>query len=77
VISVSYKELTANPLEILKTIYGQMEYDWTDQMDKSVKQYIKENPQNRRGKHKYKNDLQEAAIPQNIVAYANYFNELL
>jgi hypothetical protein len=77
VISVSYKELTAQPLNMLKSIYGKMEYDWTDQMDKSVKQYIKENPQNRRGKHKYINDLQKAEIPKNIAAYAEYFNEFL
>jgi hypothetical protein len=77
VISVSYKKLTANPLSTLKNIYGKMEYDWTDQMDKSVKQYIKENPQNRRGKHKYNNDLQNVVLPQNIKAYGEYFNEFL
>ena len=77
VISVSYKELTANPLEILKGIYKREDYEWTESMDKRIKQYIAENPQNKRGKHKYDNQLGPRAMGDNVKMYAEYFKEYL
>jgi hypothetical protein len=77
VISVSYKELTSNPLTTLKEIYAKMDYEWTDNLDTRIKQYIKENQQNKRGKHKYKAELSEKSIPENIKNYAKYFEDFL
>lgn len=76
VISVSYKELTRNPLGILKGIYSKMDCEWTDNIDRSIKQYIADNPQNLRGKHDY-NNLTKNSIPKNISAYADFFKDYL
>jgi len=76
VISVSYKELTQNPFDVLNGIYRKMDYEWTENIDKSIKQYIVDNPQNRRGKHDY-NDLTQNSLPKNIMAYADFFKDYL
>jgi len=76
VISVSYKELTQNPFGVLNGIYGKMDYEWTENIDKSIKQYLVDNPQNRRGKHDY-NNLTQNSIPENIRAYADFFKDYL
>ena len=77
VINVSYKELTSNPMEILTGLYLKMDYKWTDSMNNSIKQYIAENPQNRRGKHSYNNTLTKNSIPENIKDYAEFFKDYL
>jgi len=77
VISVSYKELTNNPLEILNGLYGKMDYEWTESMNNRIIEYIAKNPQNKRGKHNYKNNLAKNPIPNNIRAYAEFFKDYL
>ena len=77
VISISYRELTTNPLTTLKNIYKQMDYEWTENLDKRIRKYISENPQNRRGKHSYNDNLTQNSIPKNIRAYAEYFKDYL
>jgi len=77
VINVSYKELTSNPMEILTGLYRKMDYEWTKSMNNNIKQYIAENPQNRRGKHNYNDNLAKNALPKNIRAYADFFKDYL
>lgn len=77
VISVSYKELTADPLKVLTGLYGKMNYEWTESMNNSVRQYIKDNPQNRRGKHHYNKNLATNSLPKNIETYTAFFKEYL
>lgn len=77
VISVSYKELTSKPMEILTGIYSKMNYEWTENMNNCMKQYIAENPQNRRGKHNYNNNLVNNSMPKNIKIYAEFFKDYL
>ena len=77
VFNVSYKELTSNPMEILTGLYSKMDYEWTESMNHSIKQYISENPQNRRGKHNYNDNLTNNALPKNIQAYAEFFKDYL
>ena len=77
VFSVSYTELTRNPLKILNGLYSKMDYEWTESMNNSIKEYILENPQNRRGKHKYNVNLSKNSLPENIKAYAEFFKDYL
>jgi len=77
VLSVSYTELTRNPLKILNGLYSKMDYEWTENMNNSIKEYILENPQNRRGKHKYNDNLSKNSLPENIKAYAEFFKDYL
>ena len=77
VISISYKELTRDPMKVLNDLYGKMDYEWTESMDKNMKKYIFENPQNKRGKHNYNNNLIKNSISKNIENYAEFFNDYL
>ena len=77
VISVSYKELTGDPLKVLTGLYSKMNYEWTESMNNNVRQYIKENPQNRRGKHNYNKNLATNSLPKYIEAYAAFFKDYL
>jgi len=77
VISISYRELTKDPLTTLKNIYDQMDYEWTENLDRRIRKYISDNPQNKRGKHNYNNKLPKKSIPENIVAYGEFFKDYL
>lgn len=77
VISISYRELTNDPLTTLKNIYDKMDYEWTENLDRRIRKYISDNPQNKRGKHNYNNKLPKESITENIEAYRKFFKDYL
>ena len=77
VISVSYKELTSNPMKTLKRVYRKMDYTWTENLERRMQHYIDNNPQNKRGEHNYNSALIKEELPSNIRMYNDYFEEFL
>ena len=50
---ISYDELTRRPLETVSKIYDYFGFDFSDDFQERIRRYLKENPKNKHGVHRY------------------------
>eukprot|EP01100_Stratorugosa_tubuloviscum_P003392 TRINITY_DN181_c1_g1_i1.p1 TRINITY_DN181_c1_g1~~TRINITY_DN181_c1_g1_i1.p1 ORF type:complete len:456 (+),score=144.43 TRINITY_DN181_c1_g1_i1:95-1462(+) len=52
-LDIKYKDLTANPIETIKSIYTKFDIPWTEEAENSIIEWNQLNPQNKHGRHNY------------------------
>ena len=76
IYDVRYADLLNEPVEVVKGIYGHYGFEYTPELNESLKRYIKDNPQHKHGKHKYSLEdfgLSAADIRRRFGDYAAEF----
>jgi len=52
-VDLPYTDIVNNPFESIKKVYDQLGLEWTETFSDKMKQYLKENPKGKHGKHHY------------------------
>jgi hypothetical protein len=77
VISVSYKELVSEPLNVIHTIYEGSKLSLTDKIRKSALDFINQNPKDKQGLHIYDDTKSDTAYPESYENYRSFFKNFL
>jgi hypothetical protein len=51
VLDIRYPELVAEPVSVVRNIYGHLGWDWDETLEARIVQHLRENPQGRHGRH--------------------------
>ncbi|BAZ08804.1 hypothetical protein NIES4071_06100 [Calothrix sp. NIES-4071] len=73
---VKYQDLVQDPIDIVKQIYDYFDYNYSEQMEKNLQQYIKENRQYKHGIHRYSLEqfrLNADQVNETFQDYRQYF----
>lgn len=75
---IKYKDLVQDPISIVKQIYNYFDYDYSEQMEKNLQQYIRENQQHKHGFHRYSLEqfgLNTDQVNEKFQDYCQYFTD--
>ena len=67
-LDVGYRELLDDPIKVVRRIYEKFNYDFTPQLEVDMKEWLRENPQNKHGIHKY--SLEQFGLKQEVIKEA-------
>ena len=72
---ISYKELVTNPIDIVKSIYNDLELEWTSQHLVLVESFLSKHQKNKYGKHSY--SLEKYGLSEDIIqsTFKDYLQE--
>ncbi|XP_013414634.1 uncharacterized protein LOC106176694 [Lingula anatina] len=76
-VDIDYEHLVRAPIDTVRQIYNKFGLDLSEQAEAKMKAYIKENPQNKYGRHHYDLEtygLKEEEIFEKFRDYIEYFN---
>ncbi|XP_013414628.1 uncharacterized protein LOC106176689 isoform X2 [Lingula anatina] len=76
-VDIDYEHLVRSPMDTVRQIYDKFGLDLSEQAEAKMKEYIKENPQNKYGRHHYDLEtygLKEEEIFEKFRDYIEYFN---
>ena len=74
---LQYQDLVTNPLEEIRKIYEYFSFPFSQEMEQSVSTWVKENPQNKHGRHTYSPEtygLSNEQIRQDFRDYTDRFS---
>lgn len=75
---VNYVDLVKEPLKTVRQIYEYFGYPFSDRMEENLKQWIQENPQHKRGVHRYNLEqfgLRPEEVKERFANYRQRFNQ--
>jgi hypothetical protein len=76
VVDVHYRELTRDPLKIVRRIYGQFALPWTAVAERRMQEFLAANQRDKRGRHHYDLEnfgLDARELALRFQAYSEYF----
>eukprot|EP00026_Physarum_polycephalum_P006118 Phypoly_transcript_06159.p1 GENE.Phypoly_transcript_06159~~Phypoly_transcript_06159.p1 ORF type:complete len:571 (+),score=88.59 Phypoly_transcript_06159:92-1804(+) len=77
---VAYRDLVANPIQAVKTIYAHHNLPFSPEFEQKMNSWLQENPQNKHGKHRYSLEqfgLDKDEIDASFCKYTAKFAQFL
>ena len=72
---IQYNDLVANPINVVEAIYDNFSLEHSDQFHYNMEKYLKENPQNKFGKHNYSLEEHDLTDDQLLNTFSSYIDK--